>query len=263
VRVLALSPTVVRVIWSDVPNEFGFRIYGGDQTVPSTLFVASAPANATSQDLAGRSANTTYCYGVSSFNPSGESSLSGPVCATTPGSSTSALTAPTNLVISQVMVGTAVSGLRLDWTDNSSNESAFQIVRGDQQIASVGPNVTSYADLSWTPSLPNCYRVVAVKDLDQAASDRACATVGNTQPTAPADLVVSPSLGRALRLDWGDTSTNEDGFQILRNNALLVTVPSNAITFTDPNPESGQNCYRVAAYNATGAAYSNQVCRSV
>jgi hypothetical protein len=262
-RVLALGPTVVRVIWTDVPNELGYRIYGGDQSVPSTTFVIGAPGNTTSQDIPGRAAGTTYCYGVSAFNPLGESPLSGPECVTTPGSTPSALTAPTNVLISQVMVGGAVGGLRLDWTDTSNGETGFQIVRGDQPLASVGANVTTYADLTWTPSLPNCYRVVAVRDLDQASSDRACATVGSTQPTPPSNLAVAPSIGRALRLDWGDTSANEDGFQILRNNLLIMTVPPNTVTFVDPNPDSGQNCYRVAAYNATGAAYSTQVCRAV
>jgi hypothetical protein len=352
VRVLALSPTVIRVMWSDGPNDFGYRIYGGDQTVPSTLFVTGTPANATNQDLPGRSPNTTYCYAVSAFNPAGESPLSGPICATTPASGNGGLNAPTNLAISQIMVGSSVGGLRLDWTDASSVESAFQIVRGDQQLATVGANTTSYTDLGWTPTLPNCYRVVAIKDQDQASSElaclgggtganppaaptgfhlsvtpgvtgvqlswtdasssemgfqvlrndqvlatlgvnvqsytdpswnaanppcykvvafnnygqgvseRVCSTMGNSQPAAPADLLVSPAFGRTLRLDWGDTSTNEDGFQILRNNLLISTVDANVLSFTDPNPESGQNCYRVAAYNTTGAAYSDQVCRT-
>jgi hypothetical protein len=71
--------------------------------------------------------------------------------------------APSNLV------ATAVSSSEIDlsWTDNSDNETEFQIERSTDggltftQIATVGPSVTTYFDTGLTAATMYSYRVRA------------------------------------------------------------------------------------------------------
>jgi hypothetical protein len=73
--------------------------------------------------------------------------------------------------------------LQLNWVDNSSDESGFNIERKTgttgtyAQIASVGANVTSYTDSSLTSSTTYCYRVNAFNNAGTSLySPEACAT---------------------------------------------------------------------------------------
>jgi Concanavalin A-like lectin/glucanases superfamily/FlgD Ig-like domain/Fibronectin type III domain len=77
-----------------------------------------------------------------------------------------------------------VSQIDLAWTDNSGNETGFQIERSTTGIggaytplATVGANVTAYSDGSLSPSTESCYRVHAV-NAGGASGDAgpACAT---------------------------------------------------------------------------------------
>ncbi len=264
VRVAAISPTEVRVSWDDVPDETGFRIYGGDPQTPPTTLVASVPLNITAFTVAGLIPATTYCYSVLAFNPIGESPAARPVCAAT--SAAGAVpTAPSNLLVAQVPTGTGVFALRLDWTDTSANETGFQIWRGDQMLATVGPNVTTYTDNGWSPNVTSCYRVLAVNPAGQAASPQAClGGLGSVpQPTPPTNVRLSPAVGlTGIRVDWSDTSSNEDGFRVLRNGSTIATVASNVSTYADFNFNAGVvNCYRIVAFNSVGEAPSGEACQ--
>jgi hypothetical protein len=80
-------------------------------------------------------------------------------------------------------------------------------------------------------------------------------------PLAPGGLQVIAAAGASAQLNWTDLSTNEDGFQIYRNDGLIGTVGPNATSYVDTgrNP-AVSNCYRVAAYNSQGSATSQAVC---
>ena len=74
--------------------------------------------------------------------------------------------------------------VNLSWTDNSNNETNFEIERSTTGIsgtytslATVGANVTSYGDGTVTISNEYCYRVRAINSFGNSAySDPACAT---------------------------------------------------------------------------------------
>jgi hypothetical protein len=71
-----------------------------------------------------------------------------------------------------------------------------------------------------------------------------------------------------LALNWGDTSTNEDGFKVKRKAgttgtfAQLATVGVNIVTYADASVTGGATyCYRVRAYNTAGdSGYTNEAC---
>ena len=80
---------------------------------------------------------------------------------TTPAAAATLPNAPSNLKGSV----TSATQASLSWTDNSNNETGFQIERWNgsawTQIGSVGANVTTYADSGLSPSSTYYYDVVA------------------------------------------------------------------------------------------------------
>ena len=81
------------------------------------------------------------------------------------------------------------ASLRLSWSDNSSNESGFKIERraaggSYAQLATVGANVTSYADSGLTSGRTYCYTVRAFNSAGTSAPTKEdCATTASTSST--------------------------------------------------------------------------------
>jgi Domain of Unknown Function (DUF1080) len=83
------------------------------------------------------------------------------------------------------------AGLRLNWTDASTNETGFKIDRMSgsgsyAQIATVNANVQTYADETVTPGSNYCYRVRAFNSAGNSGySNAGCATAINSPTTPP------------------------------------------------------------------------------
>jgi hypothetical protein len=253
-RVTVMGSTYVRLSWDAVPNATGYRIFGGEQGTPITTQIATTGAHVTTYDLPTRGTGTPYCFTVSAYNAVGDSGPSAPACGTT----AQPPTAPTNVRLSES--GTAI---RVDWTSTSSVQTGFRIVRNDQTAGSVGPDVTTFLDHFWDPRVLNCYRVVAFNNAGEASSPQVCP--GTTQPgppSAPTNLrVTTLSGGTGVRLDWTNTSTNEDGIRVFRGGVLIATLGPATATYTDAT--TLVSCYQVVAYNSAGQASSNQACRTI
>ena len=69
------------------------------------------------------------------------------------------------------------SHIRLEWNDNSDNESGFKIYDGDSLVASVDTNVTVYTVGGLAPNSYHCYHVRAFNEFgDSGWTDWACAS---------------------------------------------------------------------------------------
>ena len=89
----------------------------------------------------------------------------------------------------------------LTWTDNSTNEAAFNIERKAEActgtlpfaaLATVGTNVTTYTDSAVTEGATYCYRLNASNSAGVSAySNTASRTVPFSIPAAPSGLGVS------------------------------------------------------------------------
>lgn len=89
----------------------------------------------------------------------------------------------------------------LTWTDNSTNETAFDIERKAEActgslpfalLATVGANVVTYTDSAVVEGVTYCYRVDASNSAGKSAySNTASRTVPFSLPLAPSGLVVN------------------------------------------------------------------------
>ncbi len=161
----AVSASQINLAWTDnATNEQGFKIERCAGSGCSNFSeIATVGANVTSYSNTGLSASTTYTYRVYAYNAAGSSAYSNTYSATT--QAAAALpNAPSNLTAAAA----SRSLINLFWTDNATNEQGFKIERckgatcsNFAQIATVGPNVTTYSNKSLSRTTTYRYRVRA------------------------------------------------------------------------------------------------------
>jgi hypothetical protein len=164
------------------------------------------------------------------------------------------------------------SAINLNWADQSNNETGFKIERAVgtgafSQVATVGANVTTYANSGLTASTSYSYRVRATNSVgDSAYSNTTSATTqaAATAPGAPSGLVATAVSRTQINLTWMDHAANESGFKIERKGssgsfAQIAMVGANVTTYADTGlTRNKRYTYRVRAYNSVGnSGYSN------
>ncbi len=195
--------------------------------------------------------------------------------------------APTDLVSTVTPNRAAL----LAWSDNSNDETYFQIERSTSfpnsftVIARIGANFRTYADATIAPGATYFYRISAVNaaGTSQPSNLATVATPidsgtpppsgggGGTPPivptlNAPTGLFATPT-SNSIILQWLDNSSTETGFRIERSNNIngpftaIATTASNIAQFTNAGLSVGATYYyRVAALNgSTLSIYSNVV----
>ena len=174
---------------------------------------------------------------------------------------------------------TPINAHRIDlaWTDNSNNESGFNVYRctGDATACAAGPfgkigntgaNATAYSDTSAQPSTTYTYHVTAFNSsFESAASNDATATtVASNPPNGdPSGLTATAVSSSQINLAWTSGSTNQDGFAIERctgtgctNFAEIARTAASATSYANTGLASNTTYnYRVRAFNGDG--YSN------
>ncbi len=171
--------------------------------------------------------------------------------------------------------------LRLDWSDNSEDESGFGICDGDMCVATTEADVTSYTVGGLEPDSYHCYHVYAFNDGgDSPWTDWVCDTTppratspANTPaptltpvktatptstpsaqpPEAPSDLQATPLDATHIRLDWSDNSERESGFGICDGDICIAATEADATSYTVGGLTPGSyRCLRVYAFNEYG-----------
>ncbi len=259
----AVGATQVNLSWTDTSNdETGFQVQRSTSGAAFST-IASLGANSTSYNDTGRSPSTLYAYRVRAVNGAGNSSYSNTASATTDPAVPSA---PTGLGANAV----GSDQINLAWTDNSSDETGFDIERSANgsafgTIATMGANSTSFSDTGRSPSSTYSYRVRAVNGAGGSSySNVATATTGPAAPSAPSGLSATAVSSTEVSLAWADTSGDETGFEVQRSTSgagfsTVATLAVNATSYSDAGRSpSTTYAYRVRAVNAGGnSAYSN------
>ena len=262
---IATSSSTINLGWMDnAINEIGQRIERSVGSNANYVYLTNVGVGITAFTDTGLLDGTQYYYRVLAFNTGGFSTYSNEQSAITTLNSPTALTATT----------VSSSQINLTWTDNSASESGYKIEQSPvdnlhyTEIATVGPNVTSYSATGLTEGTKYYYRVRAynANTISGYSSEKNATTLWNI-PVAPSELRITTLQPNTIIIAWTDNSGNEAGFKIQRKQGAtgaygdLTTTGANATQYGDTTVTDGTSYYyRVCATNSAGdSAYSNEI----
>jgi len=261
----------IQVSWRDnSDNESGFELSRSSSGVSGSYAVlAMLASNVSSYRDTTVAGSAEYCYRVRALGPSGisPSAYSSPSCIQ-----------PAPPAAPSQLAGTATFGqVDLSWSDNSDNETGFEIwksVNGENGTfaleASVGADVAEYSSTGLQDGSEYCYRVRAIgaKELASEFSNTACASTPVPTippPATPTGLVATAVSPSSVSLTWTDHASDEQGFEIWRSTegiggayALVRSVGANSDSADDTGLSgSAEYCYKVRAVGGAGVPPSD------
>ncbi|MBC8465625.1 fibronectin type III domain-containing protein, partial [bacterium] len=243
--------------WTDnANNERGFHIQRSFTGVDDWRDTHSIrDANVVEANIRNLIPNTHYYLRACAYNDSGRSGYTNIVEITTePG--------PPNAPSSLQANAPDHHQVDLNWTDNSDNESGFDIERLDPEnpnwipLIRLDDDITRYTDENVEPRLRYDYRVRAFNDIGVSGwSNVALALVPPPAIIAPTDLSASPVSFESISVNWVIHSNNEDGFIIERHEGVegefeaVGEVNSRVNRFIDSGlVRGGTYTYRIKAF---------------
>lgn len=252
----AISGTVINLTWQDLSsNETGYRLERSTDGITFAL-LATLAANVTGYSDTTVQPGQTCLYRVCAFNQGGDSAASATVGATTP---ITAPSAPSGLV------ATAVNGtlITLAWVDGSTTETGFRLERAVDGgsfilLATLGANVTSYADASVLPGQVCLYRVRAFNAGGESAASNVAQATTPVAPTVPSGFTATAVSSNQVRLTWTAATGNVSGYRLERSAdgvvfTALTMVSAGTVTWLDTSVLPGRTYYyRCSAYGVGG-----------
>jgi hypothetical protein len=165
------------------------------------------------------------------------------------------------------MTASAISDVQIDlqWNDNSSDESGFELQRSDDgaswsALASIGANTTVYSDSGLVASAIYYYRVRAYNGAGSSGwsnTDNAETLPPPPPPQAPGPLTASAMSGERIDLAWANVA-NETGYRLERSTdgssfSLVASPAADQAGYSDTGLSAGTTYfYRVTAFNGGG-----------
>lgn len=259
-----VSATQVDLTWTDESNNEDLflveRCIGVGCNSWATL--VTLPAGTTSHSDASVTVGNVYRYRVSAGNALGASAPSGIAEAST------VLPAAPSTLAAQTLSRTEIA---LTWTDNSDNETGFQVERctGDGctnfvQVGAAGLNSTAFNDITVQPDSRYRFRVRAFNAAGGSAYSN-IAEAATDIPEDPTDLTAVAQSATSIRLSWTDNSSNEIGFIVNRCEGPgctelqpIAQVAANIETYLDPTVAADSwYSYSVIAFNSGTSRETN------
>ncbi|MEL6557433.1 MAG: fibronectin type III domain-containing protein [Bacteroidota bacterium] len=251
--------------WDDSnPDETGFVI---DRKINNGRFNFYRQVNRTGSQLTeidnAVNAANTYSYRVRAV----EGGILSPYSNVATTSNSGVINAPSQLGASVL----SSSQIRLNWTDNSNNETKFVISRARENgqyadVDQVGANQTTFLDTDLDPNTRYRYRIYAANATNNSGfSNPVAVRTFNSAPNAPTNFSASfDPVNIAVDFFWVDRSNNETGHEIEYKlttdtnwSTLLVDIDGDVTsTTTDVSGIVGDQTYdlRIRATNAIGAS---------
>ncbi|MCC2668974.1 MAG: repeat-containing protein, partial [Armatimonadetes bacterium] len=232
-EVTVASSTQLDLLWSDEnPSPAEHRIERSSDGGSNFTEVKVAAAGTSAWSDGALTPDTTYRYRVRAVNGTGFSGYSDVAMGTTLPAPPAA---PTGL--NAVIAGS--HRVNLTWTDQSSNETGFEIERqvdgGDfGQIATVGSGATSFGDTDLPDGTTYRYRVRAYNA--GGRSEFAGPVTAPLPLAAPTGLMLVRTPSQ-IQLTWVDSSAVETGFKVERSSGggfgARATVAAGVTEYTD------------------------------
>jgi hypothetical protein len=215
----------------------------------------------------GLTENTTYYYRVRAVGLTLNSAYSNEASDTT----TPAMEPPSDLT-AEAASSTAIN---LAWTDNSSNETGFEIHQATSSggtfslIHTTAADVTTYQNTGLSAATAYFYKVRAINAFGETefTAEATATTQAGAVPSAPSALATSTVTNSSILITWTDNSSTETGFQVERSVdntsafSFLTTTAAGATSYNDTGLDEGRRYYyRVRATNGSGnSAYTSTV----
>ena len=258
------TPTVSSLTlgWTDnSDSETGFQIERSLTSGSGFVLIHTTAANVNSYVNTGLNDGIQYFYRVRATNLAGQSGYSNEASGTTV---LAPPAAPSGLNVGNPTTST----LQLDWTDNSDNETGFEVERsltvvGGYSLVTTAPaNATNLTDTGLEDDTRYYYRVRAIN----AAGPSSYSNTDNARtllavPVDPGNLVLGGITISSINLTWADNSDNETGFQIERSLlpltgfSLIHTTAANITSYNNTGLEDNTTYYyRIRAINAAGSS---------
>jgi len=243
----------VKISWKDNSNnETGFRVFRKESDVWQAVATTDADSYMDSQISGGKS----YYYKVVAYNSSGESEYSN-VLSVSVGNIPDP---PDDLSLSVK----SDSDIKLQWDDQSDNESGFRIERKTdntdwKQIYIAYPNTHSYLDDGLGSGVKFYYRMKAYNDYGESGYSNTASAETGSIPNIPLNLSAKTLSSQSIELEWSDISDNEDGFNIYRRSPYsggydqIDQVNKNTESYEVDNLITGTTyAFKVGAFNKFG-----------
>jgi len=226
-------------------------------------------ATASASDT-GLVSGTTYYYKIKAEGTS--DAYDSPFTSTVTATTTSTPNAPSGLTATTA----SSSQVNLSWTDNSSDETGFELKRATdsgftQNVVWIGGiQGTTYSNTGLSASTTYYYKVRAQGATQNSAYSNvanATTSASGTVPSPPSSLAATAVSSTEVDLTWTDNSTDETGFEVNRatdsgftqNLAWFGGIQGAAYANTGLAP-STTYYYKVRAEGTAGkSSYSNSV----
>ncbi len=270
------TPSNQVATYGNAANEYGFRVEravvtngvaGSFQALPTTA-VLHAPgvntqANATSiADLQPLTPNTDYQYRVVSVNQPSLSSTGATASAPFVVRTVPAL--PASLATTTTASTTGALTVKLTWAD-SSNEAGYRVRRDGVVVGTLAANATNFSESLAKPAVETThnYQVTAFNNSGEGKPAATTVVHAMSTPRAPTALVqsiarVAANNSATVSLTWADNATNETGYTVSRNGAVIASLPAGSTRYTDTlgtltaQTATKSLTYLVTATNAMG-----------
>lgn len=240
----------------DSGNETGFNIWYSRNDIDYML-LADVVADTTTYTHTNLLPETTYFYKVTSYNNYGQSPFSNTASATTLPIPDAEPEPPENFVRRPIGLNAIPieGGIVLNWIDDSTNETGFQIYRSTNgidfdELADIGSDITSYFDQEEKGGIKYWYKIRAYNQTNISAfSNTVTAVTQQVVPeggelTVPYDLAGASFVNKNV-LYWKNSNLDVDGYNIYiddNNDGLfevLDSVGGSILQYTHDGLESG------------------------
>ena len=214
--------TAVSVVltWDDNTNfEIGYRIERKKEGEMDFSLIGEVGEDVTTFTSQGLTGSTSYEYRVAGKLGVQESDItdySNIVMVTT-----SAPVVPNGVPNGLTATVLSETEIRINWSDQSTNETGFTILRSDfiegfyQEVGEVATDVTSFTETDLQPGSKYFFKVRAFND--EGATDNSSsvsATTNVAAPEAPTGLEAVDVGPDAISIIWNDNSSRETGYRV-------------------------------------------------